>query len=161
MVKLENHDGSPAREWTKLYCDAIFEGGGVKGFAFLGALQCFADHGIFFRKIAGASAGASLHVQPSTVSMRAVQMSVNCERVTVDDKAELCLQGVRSIRVRSWPCHDVSMASLAQRCMHVWYCKHLSCTGLQNLFAPVTQYLLHRLHHSCCTRDKPHDFGSK
>lgn len=45
-------------EYKKLYCDAIFEGGGVKGFAFLGALQAFADYGICFRKVAGTSAGA-------------------------------------------------------------------------------------------------------
>jgi NTE family protein len=40
------------------YVDAVFEGGGVKGTAFLGALRCFADAGIRFRKVAGTSAGA-------------------------------------------------------------------------------------------------------
>ncbi|MGG6239182.1 patatin-like phospholipase family protein [Nodosilinea sp. AN01ver1] len=40
------------------YVDAVFEGGGVKGTAFLGALRCFADAGINFRKVAGTSAGA-------------------------------------------------------------------------------------------------------
>ncbi|PSR16614.1 phospholipase [filamentous cyanobacterium CCP3] len=40
------------------YVDAVFEGGGVKGTAFLGALRCFADAGIKFRKVAGTSAGA-------------------------------------------------------------------------------------------------------
>ena len=50
---------SEAAEDGKLYTDAVFEGGGVKGFAFAGALQCFDDHGIHFRKVAGTSAGAS------------------------------------------------------------------------------------------------------
>jgi len=40
------------------YADAVFEGGGVKGTAFLGALRCFNDAGIQFRKVAGTSAGA-------------------------------------------------------------------------------------------------------
>lgn len=40
------------------YVDAVFEGGGVKGTAFLGALRCFDDAGIKFRKVAGTSAGA-------------------------------------------------------------------------------------------------------
>jgi NTE family protein len=40
------------------YADAVFEGGGVKGTAFLGALRCFSDAGIHCRKVAGTSAGA-------------------------------------------------------------------------------------------------------
>lgn len=42
----------------RYYADAVFEGGGVKGTAFLGALRCFDDAGIQFRKVAGTSAGA-------------------------------------------------------------------------------------------------------
>lgn len=42
----------------ELYVDAVFEGGGVKGPAFLGALRCFDDAGIRMRKVAGTSAGA-------------------------------------------------------------------------------------------------------
>lgn len=42
----------------KFYVDAVFEGGGVKGTAFLGALRCFDDVGVTFRKVAGTSAGA-------------------------------------------------------------------------------------------------------
>lgn len=38
--------------------DAVFEGGGVKGFAFLGALRCFSDVGMQWRRVAGTSAGA-------------------------------------------------------------------------------------------------------
>lgn len=41
-----------------LYADAVFEGGGVKGTAFIGALRCFDDVGIKWRKVAGTSAGA-------------------------------------------------------------------------------------------------------
>lgn len=41
-----------------IYVDAVFEGGGVKGFAFLGAARCFADLGFHWRKVAGTSAGA-------------------------------------------------------------------------------------------------------
>lgn len=41
-----------------VYVDAVFEGGGVKGLAFVGALRCFDDAGIRMRKVAGTSAGA-------------------------------------------------------------------------------------------------------
>lgn len=40
------------------YADAIFEGGGVRGIAFLGALRCCHDLGLQWRKLAGTSAGA-------------------------------------------------------------------------------------------------------
>jgi len=42
----------------QIYADAIFEGGGVRGVAFLGALRCCNDLGIRWRKLAGTSAGA-------------------------------------------------------------------------------------------------------
>lgn len=42
----------------KIYIDAVFEGGGVRGLAFLGALRCLNDAGIRTRKVAGTSAGA-------------------------------------------------------------------------------------------------------
>lgn len=48
----------PRAEDRKIYADAVFEGGGVKGTAFLGALQCFSEVGIQWRKVAGTSAGA-------------------------------------------------------------------------------------------------------
>uniref|UniRef100_A0A832H080 Phospholipase n=1 Tax=Oscillatoriales cyanobacterium SpSt-402 TaxID=2282168 RepID=A0A832H080_9CYAN len=48
----------PQAEDGNFYADAVFEGGGVKGTAFLGALRCFDDAGIKFRKVAGTSAGA-------------------------------------------------------------------------------------------------------
>lgn len=38
--------------------DAVFEGGGVKGIAFLGALRCFSDVGVRWQRSAGTSAGA-------------------------------------------------------------------------------------------------------
>ncbi len=38
--------------------DAVFAGGGVRGIAFLGALKCFDQVGIKFRKVGGTSAGA-------------------------------------------------------------------------------------------------------
>ncbi|HBQ99592.1 MULTISPECIES: patatin-like phospholipase family protein [unclassified Roseofilum] len=41
------------------YCaDAIFEGGGVRGIALLGALRCCEDLGIQWKKLAGTSAGS-------------------------------------------------------------------------------------------------------
>ena len=43
---------------NRYYADAVFEGGGVKGIAFLGALRCLDDAGIRLRKVAGTSAGA-------------------------------------------------------------------------------------------------------
>ncbi|MDI9637164.1 patatin-like phospholipase family protein [Oscillatoria amoena NRMC-F 0135] len=41
-----------------LYADAIFEGGGMRGLAFVGALRCCADLGLQWKKLAGTSAGA-------------------------------------------------------------------------------------------------------
>lgn len=38
--------------------DAVFEGGGVKGIAFIGALQVMEDHGYTWEKVAGTSAGS-------------------------------------------------------------------------------------------------------
>jgi NTE family protein len=48
----------PPDEKNQIYADAIFEGGGVRGLAFLGALRCCNDLGIRWRKLAGTSAGA-------------------------------------------------------------------------------------------------------
>ncbi|MEG4804379.1 patatin-like phospholipase family protein [Microcoleus sp. ARI1-B5] len=48
----------PPDENHQIYADAIFEGGGVRGLAFLGALRCCNDLGIRWRKLAGTSAGA-------------------------------------------------------------------------------------------------------
>lgn len=48
----------PPDEKNQIYADAIFEGGGVRGLAFLGALRCCNDLGIHWRKLAGTSAGA-------------------------------------------------------------------------------------------------------
>ncbi len=48
----------PSSADGQIYVDAVFEGGGVKGLAFLGALRCFADLGFCWRKVAGTSAGA-------------------------------------------------------------------------------------------------------
>jgi NTE family protein len=36
----------------------VFEGGGVKGIAFVGALQAFEDAGFHWQNVAGTSAGA-------------------------------------------------------------------------------------------------------
>lgn len=41
-----------------IYADGVFEGGGVRGIALLGALRCCADVGLLWRKVAGTSAGA-------------------------------------------------------------------------------------------------------
>ncbi|MCC3409301.1 MAG: patatin-like phospholipase family protein [Microcoleus sp. PH2017_10_PVI_O_A] len=48
----------PPDEKKQIYADAIFEGGGVRGLAFLGALRCCHDLGLRWRKLAGTSAGA-------------------------------------------------------------------------------------------------------
>lgn len=52
------HKQLPQAEDGNYYIDAVFEGGGVKGTAFLGVLQCLNDAGIRLRKVAGTSAGA-------------------------------------------------------------------------------------------------------
>ena len=38
--------------------DAIFEGGGVRGISFVGAVSCLEDRGYEFHRLAGTSAGA-------------------------------------------------------------------------------------------------------
>ena len=48
----------PPDEKGEIYADGVFEGGGVRGVAFLGALRCCSDLGIRWRKLAGTSAGA-------------------------------------------------------------------------------------------------------
>ncbi|MEO6863563.1 MAG: patatin-like phospholipase family protein [Microcoleus sp.] len=48
----------PPDENNQIHADAIFEGGGMRGVAFLGALRCCNDLGIRWRKLAGTSAGA-------------------------------------------------------------------------------------------------------
>lgn len=48
----------PVASDGKMYADAVFEGGGMRGVAFLGALRCMHDAGIVVRKAAGTSAGA-------------------------------------------------------------------------------------------------------
>ncbi|WP_274308177.1 patatin-like phospholipase family protein [Solibacillus daqui] len=40
--------------------DGVFSGGGIKGFAYVGALQVLEERGIQFRRVAGTSAGAIL-----------------------------------------------------------------------------------------------------
>lgn len=56
----KNHiwDKLPHSKDNQIYADAVFEGGGVKGIAFLGALRCCSDIGIRWKKLAGTSAGA-------------------------------------------------------------------------------------------------------
>lgn len=48
----------PSSKDGQIYVDGVFEGGGVRGVAFLGALRCFNDLGFRWRKLAGTSAGA-------------------------------------------------------------------------------------------------------
>ncbi|WAA10444.1 patatin-like phospholipase family protein [Fervidibacillus albus] len=43
-----------------MYVDGVFSGGGVKGFAFIGACQILEEKGIRFKRVAGTSAGAIL-----------------------------------------------------------------------------------------------------
>lgn len=40
--------------------DGVFSGGGIKGFAYIGAMQVLEEHGIQFKRVAGTSAGAIL-----------------------------------------------------------------------------------------------------
>ncbi|MFC3882882.1 patatin-like phospholipase family protein [Bacillus songklensis] len=41
-----------------MYIDGVFSGGGIKGFALIGALQAIEERGLLFRQLAGTSAGA-------------------------------------------------------------------------------------------------------
>lgn len=40
--------------------DGVFSGGGIKGFAYVGAMQELEERGIQFNRVAGTSAGAIL-----------------------------------------------------------------------------------------------------
>mgnify|MGYP003484396654 CR=1 FL=1 len=40
--------------------DGVFSGGGIKGFAYVGAIQALEEKGIKFERVAGTSAGAIL-----------------------------------------------------------------------------------------------------
>lgn len=40
--------------------DGVFSGGGIKGFAYVGAIQALEEKGIKFDRVAGTSAGAIL-----------------------------------------------------------------------------------------------------
>jgi NTE family protein len=41
-----------------MYIDGVFSGGGIRGFAFIGALQAIEERGLLFRRLAGTSAGS-------------------------------------------------------------------------------------------------------
>lgn len=61
----------------KIYIDAVFEGGGVRGLAFLGALRALDDAGIRIRKVAGTSAGAiTAAIVASGMEQSAVEANV-------------------------------------------------------------------------------------
>ena len=42
----------------RLKADAVFEGGGVRGIAFLGAIQAMEEENVEWQRLAGTSAGA-------------------------------------------------------------------------------------------------------
>jgi NTE family protein len=46
------------REVNRLKADAVFEGGGIRGIAFLGAVQAMEEENVEWQRIAGTSAGA-------------------------------------------------------------------------------------------------------
>lgn len=61
----------------KIYIDAVFEGGGVRGLAFLGALRALDDAGIKIRKVVGTSAGAiTAAIVASGMDQNAVEANV-------------------------------------------------------------------------------------
>lgn len=43
-----------------MFVDGVFSGGGIKGFAYVGAMQALEEQGIQFKRVAGTSAGAIL-----------------------------------------------------------------------------------------------------
>jgi NTE family protein len=44
--------------WKKMRADAVFEGGGVRGIAFIGAIQAMEEENVEWERLAGTSAGA-------------------------------------------------------------------------------------------------------
>jgi NTE family protein len=71
QIKAIQQKMPPADTEGHRYADAVFEGGGVRGIAFLGALRCCDDIGIRWRKLAGTSAGAI------TASLLAANLSMD------------------------------------------------------------------------------------
>lgn len=41
-----------------MYIDGVFSGGGIKGFALIGAYQAIEERGLKFKRVAGTSAGS-------------------------------------------------------------------------------------------------------
>jgi NTE family protein len=58
LTTIHNSYASPPIGDSRRYADLVFEGGGVKGIAFVGALRCLDDAQISVRKVAGTSAGS-------------------------------------------------------------------------------------------------------
>lgn len=77
------------------YADAVFEGGGVKGTAFLGVLRCFSEVGIRWKKVAGTSAGsitAALLASHRTIDeLEELIGSLNYEADLLKEKKSKCI----------------------------------------------------------------------
>lgn len=87
------------------YVDAVFEGGGVKGTAFLGALRCFDEVGIRVRKVAGTSAGAI------TAALVAAEFSIDeLERIVgeLDYVNDLLCKKTSALILNGCPANDLN-----------------------------------------------------
>src|SRR3954467_7442861 len=86
----------PSPEAGVFYSDGVFEGGGVLGIAFLGAVRCCSEVGIRWKGLAGTSAGAI------TAALLASNLDIDrLERIIGDLNFERFLSEKTSILIRN------------------------------------------------------------
>ncbi len=88
----------PPDHFGHIYADGVFEGGGIRGLSFLGALRCCHDLGLRWRKLAGTSAGAITAAFLATdlpfESMENTLGTMDYEQIFLGEKAsQLILNG--------------------------------------------------------------------
>lgn len=97
-----------AKWWDKLdpRVNGVFKGGGAKGLLYAGAISAVADHGLWFRAVAGSSAGAitatliAAGLSPETLDACVPQALGNVRKMWLGDLVASPL--VRTDRLRVW-----------------------------------------------------------
>jgi len=129
------------------YCaDAIFEGGGVRGVALLGALRCCEDLGIRWKKLAGTSAGsltaAFLAANFAIDELEEILSTIDYDRILSEKTSPFIFNGDPSndLQAPLWMILSLLFTQqLGQYYSHPfrqWIAKTLKPTGIQT-FADV------------------------
>lgn len=129
------------------YCaDAIFEGGGVRGVALLGALRCCEDLGIRWKKLAGTSAGsltaAFLAANFAIDELEEILSTINYDRILSEKTSPFIFNGDPSNDLQA-PLWMILSLLLTQQLgqydsdpFRHWIAKTINPTGIQT-FADV------------------------